>query len=274
MATTTQKDKKRAVSGNVAKFLYWTSIIALCLVLIASVKHVQVTYLSIESVETQKSDEISWPPWTMAIGLELTLVISAYILAIKRRKKEKPERIYSVGIWGATILNFAGNMYFSLVTKVGNMDLTTADLEAVDSFILFRMFLISGTVCLISLLLLEYISFFYVQIKSEEVAEKVQLEKERKKEESKTLREKRLAYREQVSARSKGVDLDFENAVEGNSGNVEIFTHTPPSKKEKTVVEKPQRTIKPESQKIPKPAESIDAEPELVEEELEKKKKT
>lgn len=247
-----KEKKKSAISGNIAKFLFWTSIIALCLVLIASVKHVQVTYLSIESVEVQNSSEISWPAWTMSLGLELTLVISAYILAIKRRRKEKPEKIYTVGIWGATILNFFGNIYFSLATKIGHMDLTMNDLNSVDNLVLLRMLLISGTVCLIALLLLEYISFFYVQIKSEEQADKVQLEKDRKKEESKALKEQRLAYRENSNVKAiqaeleakkleiSKIKLDAKKPIQNRLDNVKVKPKIDTSEKFKVPIAKPE----------------------------------
>ncbi len=91
MAVSKKKDTKDLISGNVTKILYWGSIISLALILFASMKHVQVMYLSVETAEVQKSEDIAYAPWAQAISMEVLLIIAALILALKRRKKEKPE---------------------------------------------------------------------------------------------------------------------------------------------------------------------------------------
>lgn len=234
-----KKDKSKVtiltdnLTYQVTKFLYWGSIVSLVLILLASMRHVQEFYLSVESKDIREGDVVAFAPWAQAIGMEVALVIAAYVLALKRRRKETQEFLYKFGVWALIFLNFVGNMYAAMVA---HKELSLVqDIFQDDRFHLLLLFLASGTIPLFSLMLLEYISFFFVQIKADEAQKKAKEAQERKAEEKLRLKEERKRLKEEREQRKEEIKLQEreqrlskkEDHVSGESTVIEARVQKP-----------------------------------------------
>ena len=201
------KGKTTSVAAGIpTKYLYNGILISLAGILFGSLNHLAVTF---NSVEAQDASGIV--PWIISIGIESGMMVIAFGVSLRRRRKEKAGFLMA-GLSFFAFINFFSNIYYSFSTYTHIRNLKWSDVQDVDSLVVITILVLSGSLPVLIMMLAELQSLFFVQLKSEEFSLKIAEEKERKKLE----KSERLAAKRPRSS-SKKIDETEPTALATNS---------------------------------------------------------
>jgi hypothetical protein len=274
--------KKSPVSAirNLAttKWLYRGMIVSLVSALIVSLYHLSVSVAAYEVAE-------GWLPpgltsFIFAVAVESGVLFISSGISDRRRKKESATGLFwALGFF--SLVNFYGNVSYTL-SNIAKVDqLIWANVEAIDSLKILSAMLFSAVLPVMIITLSELRSQFHQKLKSEEYAQKLADDKERRKQEKKLLREQRKASRQSAPASLESVrnvkdlghiefadDLEEEDEVQEPVYTPPAPVVPPPAIKKNSARKAPERNSKPATGKdqatprkdqVKKPATAFEA---------------
>lgn len=226
--------KKSPVSAirNLAttKWLYRGMIVSLVSALIVSLYHLSVSVAAYEVAE-------GWLPpgltsFIFAVAVESGVLFISSGISDRRRKKESATGLFwALGFF--SLVNFYGNVSYTL-SNIAKVDqLIWANVEAIDSLKILSAMLFSAVLPVMIITLSELRSQFHQKLKSEEYAQKLADDKERRKQEKKLLRDQRKASRQSASVSlesTRGIkDLGHIEFADELEEEVQEPVYTPPA---------------------------------------------
>jgi hypothetical protein len=130
-------------------------LVSLVFVLFGSVSHLAYTF---NTVEVAGSGVVGW---IIAFGIESGLMWLAFGLSEKRKNNDKTRLILLTSFMFAfCFINFLGNYYYGISRYLENEQLLYADFIKVDQMIHYKTLLLSASLPLIALALIEVYAIF------------------------------------------------------------------------------------------------------------------
>lgn len=148
--------KKLKISGvGFYSLINFGILVSLVFVLFGSVNHLAYTFNTIEG------SAAGFTGWVIALGVESGLLWIAFGMSEKRKVRDR-ERMWLLTffMFCFCFINFAGNYYYGIARYVEKDHLLMVDFIKVDLMIHFKTLLLSGSLPLIALALIEVYSIF------------------------------------------------------------------------------------------------------------------
>lgn len=164
--------------GNLSAYKFYSIVckgilISLVFVLFGSVSHLAYTFNTVEGAGSHIVG------WIIALGVESGLMWIAFGLSEKRKNNDKSRLwLLTFFMFGFCFINFVGNYYYGISRYLENEQLLYVDFLKVDLMIHFKTLLLSGSLPLIALALIEIYAIFTHRKGLEEKKQK-RIEKQR-----------------------------------------------------------------------------------------------